>query len=608
MKEKSLFDMANGTVVKKFSSKDVFFNNGIVNLYQFLKEKNFELEYELNQNELILKIDLQTQDEVYNQIFKAFLKDNKIVVETDNDRWYFDDSLNIFRPGKRYQIIGASSGNDIKNSYLYKTPDELNLSVESIQDKYILFCFEYKIIPDTKEKVDSIKEKLSIKNKKINESEKLKIINYINENRDLLNVPNGDNQLIIYSTSDEIIDKSINSYFVKDNVLKLDSKIHSFEDGQDSFHDMLNQPKSYKLDKWNALVYWFGGRVKRFYNYSYFIYPNSSNLDALNKFKDFLQISDKKAIVRNKKTNESKEIATNIDFYSVLKHDEILNENFYISKSAEEFELKFFMYLFSVMYHIEERYEKANERRRERQKELFETLQYLSFVIYTEEGTFKASLNEYTKAYQLIQFLQILKENNLFKYFADLLYNISIAKKKKKVEAKEIYNQYTQLVCLKVLNFQETRNILYLTSFEILKTMEDKKQDRYYNRLGDDLFLFEQSYLKYMLGGNNMGIHKDSKIVGDGIGYFCAELGDKDLLFKLRSVKNHKQLVSYFKDLKFSALKNEKEAKFTSEFNKSLEIILETVEQNWEIARDYIAIYAIDKFKSVDFAKNQPKK
>ena len=150
--------MTNEIVVKKFSSKDVFFNNGIVNLYQFLKERDFEFEYELNQNELVLKIDSQKQDEIYNQIFKAFLKDNKIVVQTDNDRWYFDNSLNIFRLGKRYQIIGAASGNDIKNSYLYKTPDELNLSGESIQDKYMSFCFEYKTLPDTKEKMDDGKK------------------------------------------------------------------------------------------------------------------------------------------------------------------------------------------------------------------------------------------------------------------------------------------------------------------------------------------------------------------------------------------------------------------------------------------------------------------
>jgi len=67
MKQKSLFNTENEVIEKRFSAKDVFFNNGIVNLYQFLKEKNFELEYELNQNELILKIDSQKENEIYTE-------------------------------------------------------------------------------------------------------------------------------------------------------------------------------------------------------------------------------------------------------------------------------------------------------------------------------------------------------------------------------------------------------------------------------------------------------------------------------------------------------------------------------------------------------------
>lgn len=570
--------MTNEIMVKKFSSKDVFFNNGIVNLYQFLKERDFEFEYELNQNELVLKIDAQKQDEVYNHVLNEFLKEEKIVTFHDkNQRIFFDFALNKFIQSSKVNIKGGGS-NDSKNSLIRVHIDDLNISKDELKRQEEIYLNSFN---------NTNKDEFSLSKCYYDKSKQ---------------------EIYILSTLEEHIQK-YTDYLVKSNKLSLNSSIHSFEDGQSSFHDLLKQPKSYTIDKWNALIYWFGGRIKRFYNYSYFIFPNSSNLDALNKFKEFLQINDDKIEYRDEK-GKIVTTSSNIDFFKVLSKDEIMNKHFYISKSAEEFELKFFMYLFSMMYHIEERYEKANEKRRERQKELFDTLQYLSFVIYTEDKkdkTIKTSLNEYTKAYRLIQFLQILKENNLFKYFADLLYNISIAKKKKKVEAKEIYNQYTQLLCLKILNFQEIRNTLYFTSFEILKTMEDKKQDGFYNRLGDDLFLFEQNYLNHILGGKDMSIHENSKIVGDGIGHFCAELGDKDLLFKLRSVKNYKQLVSYFKDLKFTSLKNTEKARFTNEFNESLETILETVEQNWEIARDYIAIYAIDKFKSVSFAKNQNK-
>ena len=569
MKQGNLLDMTNEIVVKKFSSKDVFFNNGIVNLYQFLKERDFEFEYELNQNELVFKIDSQKQDEIYTQILNTFLKDNKIVYQTDNDRWYFDETKMDFILDKKFDTKGGQK-NDLRNGvYLYKKISELGLSREEVERLYLDFC-----------------ERTNFKHEK--------------ESNGKLKVPNKKNEVIVAITLDEGIER-FSKYFVSNDILSIDSKIHSFEDGQGYFHDMLNQPKSYKLDKWNALIYWFGGRTKRFYNFSYFIYPNSSNLDALNKFKEFLQIGDDKIEYRDENGKVSN-TSSNIDFFKVLSKDEIINKHFYISKSAEEFELKFFMYLFSMMYHIEEEHKAFgdndlaflfDEDVKEYSQILFELLQYLSFVIYTDDGTFKTSLNEYTRAYQLIQFFQILKENNLFKYLENVLIAFSLSQGSKEI------NLNIQHWCQKILNFLNLREEYYLTSFNILKN--DSKG------FGKLLFELEQSYLNHILGGKDMGIHENSKIVGDGIGHFCAELGDKDLLFKLRSVKNYKQLVSYFKDLKFTSLKNTEKARFTNEFNESLEMILETVEQNWEIARDYIAIYAIDKFKSVSFAKNQNK-
>jgi hypothetical protein len=565
MKQGNLFDMTNEIVVKKFSSKDVFFNNGIVNLYQFLKERDFEFEYELNQNELVLKIDAQQQDEIYTQILNTFLKDNKIVYQTDNDRWYFDETKMDFILDKKFDTKGGQK-NDLRNGvYLYKKVSELGLSREEVEKLYLNFC-----------------ERTNFKPEK--------------ESNGKLKVPNKNNEVIVAITLDEGIER-FSKYFVSNDILSIDSKIHSFEDGQGYFHDMLNQPKSYKLDKWNALIYWFGGRTKRFYNFSYFIYPNSSNLDALNKFKEFLQIGDDKIEYRDEKGKVSN-TSSNIDFFKVLSKDEIINKHFYISKSAEEFELKFFMYLFSMMYHIEEEHKAFgdndlaflfDEDVKEYFQILFELLQYLSFVIYTDDGTFKTSLNEYTRAYQLIQFFQILKENNLFKYLENVLIAFSLSQGSKEI------NLNIQHWCQKILNFSNLREEYYLTSFNILKN--DSKG------FGKLLFELEQSYLNHILGGKDMGIHENSKIIGDGIGHFCAELGDKDLLFKLRSVKNYKQLVSYFKDLKFTSLKNTEKARFTNEFNESLEAILETVEQNWEIVRDYIAIYGIDKFKSVSFAK-----
>jgi len=558
MKEKSLFDSDNKRVTKIFTCKDFFYNNGIANLYQFLQKKDFDMTFSLHQNELTLEFDAQKEDQVYTQILNSFLKDNKIVYQTDNDRWYFDETKMDFIVDKKFDTKGGQK-NDLRNGvYLYKKISELGLSRDEVEKLYLDFCERTKLKPET-------------------------------ESNGTLKVPNKNNEVIVAIALDTAIER-FSQYFVSNDILSIDSKIHSFEDGQDYFHDMLKQPQTYKIDKWNALMYWFGGRVQRFYNYSYFMYPNSSNLEALNTFKEFLQINDNKREYRD----ENGKITTttsNIDFFEVLRKDEIVNKHFYISKSAEEFEVKFFMYLFSVIYHIEEQYENANERRRAQKKELFDTLQYMSFIIYTDDGTFKTSLSEYTKAYRLIQFFMKLKEESLFKYLGHVFQVFSLSQSKDEV------NLNLQHWCQKILSFNNVRKEYFVASFSILKNNSQG--------FGKELFSFEQSYLKNILGGSEMGIHENAKKIGDGVGFFCAELGDKDLLFKLRSVKNYKQLVSYFKDLKFSSLKNADKARFSNEFNESLENLLVNVEQNWEIARDYIAIYAIDKFKTVSFAKTK---
>ncbi len=114
-----------------------------------------------------------------------------------------------------------------------------------------------------------------------------------------LKVPNKNNEVIVAITLDEAIER-FTQYFVGSDILKRDSKIHTFEDGQGYFQDMVKQPKNYKIDKWDALLYWFGGRVQRFYNKDYFIYPNSSNLIALEKFKEFLNIDDERIVFKVK--------------------------------------------------------------------------------------------------------------------------------------------------------------------------------------------------------------------------------------------------------------------------------------------------------------------
>jgi len=551
-------------VTKRFDAKDMLFNNGLVNLYSFLEERDFDLEVELGNSFLELKIDNQKIDEVYFEILRnGLLKELKVVHQTNNKRWFFNEKSQTFEMDKRFDTKGGHK-NDARNGILiYIQPtisnEQLFNRLKDFGEKYNFDVFKknpkYSYEPIFKKDGSPAKKKIN---------------------------------LVKHITLEEAIDNFFH-YIVDQKEISIDSKIHTFEDGQGSFHSMLKQPKNYKLDKWEALIYWFGGRIQRLYNYGYFIYPNSSDLKALNLFKEFLKISDDDIEIRDK-NGKTKTIGTNIDFYSQLRKDDIQNQNFYISKSKEEFEVKFFMYLFSIIYHIEEQYEKANRRRKATREKIFNALQLMTFVVYSDDGTFKTSFDEYTKAYRLIKFFEVLKNASLFDYLADMLVTISLSQSNKEV------NLNLERWCQKLLGFSSLRSEYYLISFNILKN--DSKS------FGKKLFEFEKLYLQNISEGEKMNILKQSKKLGDGIGHYCAELGDKDLLFKLRSIKNYKQLVAYFKDLKFSILKNEDKAKFSKEFNDSLSEILEDIEPNWELIRDYVAIFAIDKYRSVTYAKS----
>lgn len=86
--QNSLFDEKSSceTISKKFIVKDVFFNNGIVNLYQFLQDNSFDIEFEFQSNYL----ELEYKDEkIYFEILNKFLKDKKIVSFNEKIKEYF---------------------------------------------------------------------------------------------------------------------------------------------------------------------------------------------------------------------------------------------------------------------------------------------------------------------------------------------------------------------------------------------------------------------------------------------------------------------------------------------------------------------------------------
>jgi len=533
-------------MVKEFETKDFIYNNGIINFVMLLKEDNFGISWKLERDKLT--IDYQDENVIFN-VLEYIIKKNNLLVNSSSEKVFFDTNRKEFILMKGFNVIGGHS-NDIRNGvYLIKNKDEIlkeyNLTEQELEEKYINFCKKQNI------KIDKIKS------------------------------------INVAITMDEAI-KRLAKYIMKtdkNEMIEITSKIHNFENGSNDFHNLLKTPKSYTLNKWDALIYWFGDRIDRFYknigDIYYTIYLNTSfDLLSLMTIKEFLQIQ--------KLNNEIK--------YSNIK-------------SIKDFEFFILSYLFSLIENIETQYLKANTRRKANREKLYNALQYIEFVANMDKGDSKAKQKQYFEQYnkvnKLFSIFKALKEKDLFEYFSNLVINFN---------NKEVGDTITikKNLIKNILNFRTIRKELYLNSFNILKEKQNKVVPYYFHNNRDKknkytIFELQSVYLNSIKGDEmEVKLNEPAKLVGEKIGLFCANIDNKDLLFKLRNIKNSKQLLSYFKDLKFAMLKNENKINFNSnEFKEELEKILEHIDDNWEIIRDYVAIYAIDKYMVSNYAKKQ---
>lgn len=573
------------TRIRTFVKKDVFYNNGLVNLKMCLDKYFKGLNCKLDQNSFTIEVPENQDKKYFDDIFKKFIDENEIVFKTKNDRLYWNKDDKRFMYENKYDIKGKTSPNDVKYLYKYITPVEIGISTEEFFNEYIEFAkkmgFSKSII---KSDTNAFKNGDSFKK------------------NDKCSIP-------VFMTQDETVQSYID-YCVKGDTLKLDSKIHQFEDGGYCFRDMLSK-KGKNIDKWDALVYWFGVKVKRYYNLNYFIYYNSTDLLALQDLKTKIPIDDRKIRILDKKDNV-KELSTNVDFVEQLSFDDIRNTNFYISSSIAEFQLKFLMYITSHIYHLDDYYKNSDEDEiTKRQEDIFNNLKKASFVSYTQDGDMKSSLDEYCRSYKMIRFLNGLMnkeylDTKLFKYFSDLITSINLSK-----NAQEKINLNIEKFSRNILKFADLRKVYYDVSFKIF--VNNKRG------LGSALYCFESIYLKEIGRGERiMKLHEISKKIGDGIGIYASSLNSvskegKNLLFRLRNIKNKNQMISYFKDLEFTILRNEEISKYAKQINDNLEELFNLLESNesknedWEAIRDYVAIYAINKYKSINSAKELQK-
>lgn len=560
---------------KKFCKRDFFYNNGIVNLYQNLKKSDIEIEVNLTRDFMQFSVNEEKKDDIYDQLLEHFVVDNKLVHKTDNDRAYWSVERKEFVADKKFDIKQKGSTNDIRYVYDQIKLEEVGMTAQQWYEKFLQF-------KASNEAIAKKEEKNFIEKGKLKADDKISFIR---------------------SMPLEKAYQNLKTYLYKEEPINYNSAIQPFEDGpeQKYFRDLLKKGKN--IDKWDAMIYWYGTRIQLFYNGDYYIFPDSNDLIALSKFKEHLKIDDEIHFYIDEKSQEKKKTTSNIPFDKKIGPYGINALYYYISDSEEDFLIKLLTYIYAVYDEIETR--ATNPRRvQKKMKELFADISKINFQMYAKDGDMKSDLKTYTKGHKILQLFDKMNENEVFKDFLRLIQDMRSAKdhssKGKDINAN--YKKYTH----NILNSKPCSKNYYLASYIIYRN-KDGEKTRVKN-LPQKLYDIEQIYLEHIGRDDMMQIHSKSKTIGDQLGSFLAKTDNKNMLFLLRNVKNHSQFVSFFKQLQFESLKSGDQSKYLSQLIGKLEEIFEDLEsnpKNWEMYRDYIAIYAINKYKSVNYAQSK---
>jgi len=343
--------------------------------------------------------------------------------------------------------------------------------------------------------------------------------------------------------------------------IKVDSKVHPFEDWQNKFEDLLQNKK--EISKEDFLIWQIWQKWKKFFSRDYYFYLYAPNLIKLYWLKKILNISD--SVDENTGTNITK--------------DKIW---WYIFPNEENFQLlKLIIFLYFTL-----------DEKNKREKFLFEDP---SIIIY-KAGDLKETLlifNKINLLFKLFDRWDIFKSDN-FKRLISYIYNVVNNyhwQSENMPEFKRIW--------YKILNLKPFANDIAELQNKNLTLKLNKRQ-----YITSNFFNLYSNFLE-MINQDNI-IHQISKETADKIWYFLAksEKWWEDILFKLRNVKNKSQLLEWLGQIMFLILKEpEKQMKWT--YDAILNLLENINDNNFEEVKSYLTIYSIQKYLSVKKASSE---
>jgi len=233
-----------------------------------------------------------------------------------------------------------------------------------------------------------------------------------------------------------------------------------------------------------------------------------------------------------------------------------------------------------------------------------ENLAYLSinYFVVTSKGV--DDLKIYNKFSYIAEFLERIKKlrNESDTPFLTLLMNYSYYKNIKKYETKNLPRED-----------MARRILLGLPIDPVLADLS------FYNLSQDNpsfiqnviLYEFLTEYMEVTGMSDMKELHNTCRLVGDRIGYFAAQYDKKDILYSIREIGNFERLTEFFKNLEYEILKEDAGAVWNSRAGDKKysdliqEILMDAKENRVALIRNYLAIYAIQKYLSAKYAKNK---
>ncbi len=217
---------------------------------------------------------------------------------------------------------------------------------------------------------------------------------------------------------------------------------------------------------------------------------------------------------------------------------------------------------------------------------------------------------------------------NDLKAYNKVSYIVNLFERTRNVKSqdKQFLHSLINYAYYKDISTYETKNIpREELSREILEGMpiDSNMADLSYYNLSLDspsglnptlLYEFLKEYLEAIGMKNLKELHEICMLVGDRIGYFAGTLNNKNLLYPLREIGNIEGLTGFFKDLEYEIMKEDAGAIWNSKlegkdknYSELIREILLNAQNNQKIIliRNYLAIYAVQKYLSTKFAKSK---